>query len=584
MANSRLLLQNYKHLLREKSFSRLQPKISIHNYSNAAIVTPKKPRTFLKLMLGTGVIAGVAGTALYETDDRFRHVIFAIQRSGISTSIGVRVAADYKWTLSKKYSSKEEEIKAKKECDQRCAERVLIGLQKLGGIYVKLGQHISAMAYILPFEWTSTLSALQDRCDPSSPEDIEALFLSDYGHSIDEIFEEFDWKPIGVASLAQVHKARLRPDVNGVRLGNDGWVAVKLQHPRLDEFCKVDLGTVSFIMGYIKKAFPDFGFDWILQEMKESLPQELNFVHEASNAQQVAQNFAQERAQNQTSLVIPDIVWAQRRIMFMEFIEGARIDDLAYMKEHDIDPSTVSTELTEIFSKMMFLHGFLHCDPHPGNVLIRPAKDPKSKYNFDLVLLDHGLYRILTEELRTDYAHLWTSLIRGDEDGIRKYSLRVGCRPEAHRLFASLLTGREWETIESADLSSNRTDIEVQRVSGRAKNFLLKVADILARLPRVVLLLLKTSDLLRCLDETLRDSVTKHMTYIIMGRYCAEAVWLDAKKSLFDSIATYGISWNVLKQLFTAWWEYRSLEFGLWAYQARMSNWERLVRWKLVQA
>ncbi|KAI8367658.1 ABC1 family-domain-containing protein, partial [Radiomyces spectabilis] len=511
---------------------------------------------------------GAAGTGLYYTNDDFRHLTIALQRCGTAGAVTVQVAYHYQRMLSREYATEEERKQAKRECDLQCANIVLAGLQKLGGIYVKLGQHISAMMYILPVEWTSTMAALQDRCEASSAQDIRELFSSDYGESLDDIFEEFDWRPLGVASLAQVHRARLRPLRDGTRLGNDGWVAVKLQHPRLDEFAKIDLATVTFIVTTIKRVFPDFGFEWIMHEMRESLPQEMDFRHEAKNAHQVARNFAAECKKGTTPLVIPEIIWARRRIMCMEFIEGARIDDLEYMKRHNIDAASVSKELSAIFSKMMFLDGFVHCDPHPGNVLIRPAKNPKhSSFNFDLVLLDHGLYRTLTDDLRTNYAHLWTSLIKGDEEGIRTYALLVGCKANTHRLFASLLTGREWQTIQSADLSSLRSDTEMERVSGRASGFLLKVADILATLPRVVLLLLKTSDLLRSLDETLRVSVGDHMTYIIMGRYCAKAVWLESKKRVLDMMSTTGVTWHLFKQLSNAWWEYHSLELGLWLYQ-----------------
>lgn len=261
------------------------------------------------------------------------------------------------------------------------------------------------------------------------------------------------------------------------------------------------------------------------------------------------------------------------------------MDDLEYMKRHGIESSAVSTEITEIFSKMMFLDGFVHCDPHPGNILIRPSADPLSKFKFDVVLLDHGLYRTLTEQLRTDYAHLWTSLIRGDEGGIRKYSLRVGCRPESHRLFASLLTGREWSTISAADLSSDRTSTEMTRVAGRAKGFLTRIYDILETLPRIVLLLLKTSDLLRGLDETLRKSHDKYMTYALMGRFCAEAVWMDAKNNLLPRIkasASFWQSCDLVIHLIKAWWEYQSLEYGLCVYQVQSNTrakWQSI--WRL---
>lgn len=269
------------------------------------------------LLVGSTVCCGGLGFSWYESDAEARHVAVALQRMSIATKIGISVAVDYKLTQSKTYDSDEERTKAKQQCDLRCAERVLVGLQKLGGIYVKLGQHVSAMTYILPMEWTNTLAPLQDKCDPTSAEDIEKLFISDYGLPIDQVFEEFDWKPLGVASLAQVHKARLKKE-HHTEDASDDWVAVKFQHPRLDDFCKIDLQTVTLIIRTIKRIFPDFGFEWILQEMQESLPQEMNFEREAANSFQLKKNFEYEREHHRTALVVPGVVWAKRRILVME--------------------------------------------------------------------------------------------------------------------------------------------------------------------------------------------------------------------------------------------------------------------------
>jgi aarF domain-containing kinase len=303
------------------SSSRLSLLLRSNNsrfYRTLSSPVPAKKRLSNKelILLGSTVVCcGGLGFKWYESDTQARHVAFAIQRMSIATKIGVSVAIDYKRTQLKTYSTEQEQLEAKHLCHLRCAERVLTGLQKLGGIYVKLGQHVSAMTYILPMEWTSTLSALQDRCDPTSQEDIEKLFLSDYGQPMQDVFEEFDWKPLGVASLAQVHKARLKKQHHA---GYDDWVAVKFQHPRLDEFCKIDLQTVEFIIDTIKRIFPDFGFEWILQEMQESLPQEMNFQHEANNSSKVKKNFANEKMKHTTALVVPEVIWAKRRILVME--------------------------------------------------------------------------------------------------------------------------------------------------------------------------------------------------------------------------------------------------------------------------
>lgn len=183
-----------------------------------------------------------------------------------------------------------------------------------------------------------------------------------------------------------------------------------------------------------------------------------------------------------------------------------------------------------------------------------------------MVLLDHGLYRELSEDLRSNYAHLWTSLIKGDEAGIEKYSYRVG-GTDVYQLFACMLTGREWEKIEKSDLNSAREIDEVGRISNGAMEYLTQVADILGKLPRTVLLLLKTNDLLRHVDEKLNLVADDRITYVIMGSYCSKAVWLDTKKYILNKMRLAGFTFSLFKQLFVSWWQYESLVYGLWFYQ-----------------
>lgn len=333
-----LLQRNYSTTLKKKGILRRVVK-------GAALVS-----------LGTTVTLGLGGTILYHTNDQFRHVASALERCSIAGIVGAKIAFDYQRTLSKEYKTEEAYEQAKKACHQRCAERTLVAVQRLGGVYVKLGQHISVMQYLLPNEWCQTMRVLQDRCDPTSAQDIKQLFITDYGLPVEDIFEEFDWNPIGVASLAQVHRARLKDTgLEGwIMDEHDRWVAVKIQHPNLDNYCQIDMDTVSFMFEMVKRVFPDFGFEWFAEEMRESIPKELNFVHETNNARKVEANF---QANHDTALVIPRVLWAKRRIMCMEFIDGSRVDDLEYMKKHNIDPREVSTELTRVFSEMIFLHG-----------------------------------------------------------------------------------------------------------------------------------------------------------------------------------------------------------------------------------
>lgn len=154
------------------------------------------------------------------------------------------------------------------------------------------------------------MEPLQDRCTPSSIESIQALFLADLGQPISTFFSSFDLEPIGVASLAQVHRAKLLD-------GRE--VAVKIQHPALDEFSTIDIKTVAALTHFVAYVFPEFEFTWLSDEMETSLPRELDFDVEAENAARVAANFDKARAEGSRSTIkIPDVVWSRKRVLVME--------------------------------------------------------------------------------------------------------------------------------------------------------------------------------------------------------------------------------------------------------------------------
>lgn len=182
-----------------------------------------------------------------------------------------------------------------KACHKRCAERTLAVLEQNGSIFIKLGQHLSSMGYLLPLEWTTTFIPLQDKCPVSSLKSIEEMFLKDTGHRIEDDFEDFSKEPIGAASLAQVHTARSRS--TGQK------VAVKVQHPALEEWVPLDLALTRFTFSTLKKWFPEYDLEWLSNEMEFSLPQELDFALEGKNAVRAREYFRQT---TNYPLIIPD--------------------------------------------------------------------------------------------------------------------------------------------------------------------------------------------------------------------------------------------------------------------------------------
>lgn len=204
------------------------------------------------------------------------------------------VCDSYRVTLKKETSSPEEHSELIHACHKRCAERTLRVLEKNGSIFIKLGQHLSSMGYLLPLEWTTTFTPLQDKCPVSSIESIGEMFVADTGHTVDELFSSFDSEPIGAASLAQVHIGTLKD--SGQK------VAVKVQHPALAEWVPLDLALTRFTFAMLKRFFPEYDLEWLSREMDYSLPVELDFRCEAENATRASQYFKEH---SKAPLVIP---------------------------------------------------------------------------------------------------------------------------------------------------------------------------------------------------------------------------------------------------------------------------------------
>lgn len=373
------------------------------------------------------------------------------------------------------------------------------------------------MSYLIPTEWCETMQVLEDQCPPSSIASLREMFLHDTGHQLEDIFSDFDDKPIGVASLAQVHRAILKE--------NGKEVAIKFQHPALREFCEVDLDTTRFSFQLIKRFFPDFQLGWLSEELDQSLPQELNFAIEGQNAMETRHYFQQIKG---SSLYVPEVLWAQPRILVMEFIRGKRVDDLAFLAQNNINRNDVSAELARSFNEMIFFAPKLHCDPHGGNVFIRPKpKGSQSAFNFEIVLLDHGLYREIPLETKRNYAKLWLAIISKDNEAMKKYSYEVaGVSDAQFPLFASAITGRDFTSLQQGISQVPRSADELKRINTAVGQGLLQqLIGLLSGLPRILLLLLKTNDLTRHLDESLHTSTGPERPFIILGKACSRVVY-----------------------------------------------------------
>ncbi|KAJ2892753.1 uncharacterized protein MKZ38_009422 [Zalerion maritima] len=476
-----------------------------------------------KNLLYASAGASTATVAALAFTDEIKFGYESAERTGrVAAGLGICIN-DYLTTLKKKdeMEDREEGSKLLKECHKRCAVRTLHVLEKNGGIFIKLGQHLSAMGYLLPTEWTTTFVPLQDRCPVSSFESLQQMFRNDFDQEIMEYFSEFSPEPIGAASLAQVHLATVRE--TGQR------VAVKIQHPELAQWAPLDLSLTKFTFSTLKRFFPEYDLSWLSDEMEISLPIELDFEREAENANRTKAHFSHIP---ELPLVVPDVIWAKPRILVMACEVGHRLDDLEYIDANGIDRDEVSATLSRIFNEMIFSPGApLHCDPHGGNIAIR-KNNRRRGANFDVILYDHGLYRDIPLELRRSYAKMWLAVIDGDMDRMRKYAKEVaGITDDKFELFASAITGRDFTIVRgdsNVSITAPKTSDEKENITGALQDGLLsELVQMLGQVPRIILLILKTNDLTRALDESLQTRQGPSRTFLILARYCSKTVLLE---------------------------------------------------------
>ncbi|KAK5110150.1 hypothetical protein LTR62_006284 [Meristemomyces frigidus] len=525
--------------------------------------TTKWTREHRKVSIAITVLFLTGSTAL-AFSERARHNYLALQRSG---RVGVTLALnvnDYYWTLKKGQEVNFSALLS--QCHQRCADRTLEAMEKNGSIFIKLGQHLSSLNYLLPNEWCNTFIPLQDKCPVSKYDSIERMVQHDTGKKLEDFFTDFDPVPIGAASLAQVHLATLKS--SGQR------VAVKVQHPALDEWSKLDLWLTKFTFQTLRYWFPEYDLTWLSDEMEYSLPKELDFREEGRNAVRAKEYF---KRFPRTPLVIPEVIWAQRRILVMEYITGHRPDDLDFLDSNGIDRDEVSAALARIFNEMIFgKDAPLHCDPHGGNLAIRVNPNRRQPRNFDIILYDHGLYRDIPLWLRRAYAHLWLAVIDVDEAGMRKYAHEVAdINDEEFGIFASAITGRDFRVIKSDSGVVQARNAEEKRAFSEALGeggLLSQVVGLLSKVPRVILLILKTNDLTRSLDENLHTREGPVRTFMILARYAARTVFEEQVEGIKGSLLWPGNLLSYGGALFA----YAKVALKLRAYELWLSGRRRL--------
>ncbi|HMS08127.1 MAG TPA: AarF/ABC1/UbiB kinase family protein [Pyrinomonadaceae bacterium] len=274
-------------------------------------------------------------------------------------------------------------------------------LIELGPTFIKIGQSMGTRADLLPLPFVIALGELQDNVPPFDNEIAFARIEKELGLKINEVYKEFELKPVAAASLGQVYRARLHT-------GEE--VAVKVQRPNLEATIKGDLEILRKVADFAER-FPQLNenADWsgMLREFNETIHEEMDYAAEGQNAERFRENF-----KNWENVHVPKIYWnaTTAKVLTMEYIHGTKVTDLERLQAQQIAPEKVNRLLIRTYLKQLLEDGFFHADPHPGNLLVMP--------DGRLAFFDFGMVGRISPQLQSKMIDAFFHVVGKDPAGI----------------------------------------------------------------------------------------------------------------------------------------------------------------------
>ncbi len=282
-------------------------------------------------------------------------------------------------------------------------------LLPLGPTFIKIGQTLTTRADLLPVEYISELSQLQDQVPPFPTIEARAIIEQELQAKIEAIFRSFDDTPVAAASLAQVYRATLQ---------TGQIVAVKVQRPNIAGQIDFDITVLRRLVRKLER-YPNLirGLDWngTLNEFRSTIGEEMDYLQEVRNAEIFRKNFTDWR-----DVYVPHIysIFSTKRLIVMEFIEGLKVTDIEALEAAGHVPPEVVKLLARTYLKQLLEDGFFHADPHPGNLRVMS--------NGQLAFFDFGMVGRLSMDMQSQLISAFFHVVERDVEGLVDDMIRLG--------------------------------------------------------------------------------------------------------------------------------------------------------------
>jgi len=277
-------------------------------------------------------------------------------------------------------------------------QRLRMAFEELGPTYIKLGQILSTRPDLVPMEYIEELSKLQDKIPAFPFAQVRKSVSAEFGMPPEDLFDSLEEEPFASASIGQVHRAVLK----------DGEaVAVKFQRPGIEKIIEVDLEIMLHLATLAERHIEELSFHRpvkIVEEFARTLEKEIDYQNEATNMERIARHFLDD-----PHVYIPKVFreTTTTRVLTTEFIEGIKISDIESLEAAGLDRTILTARGADLVLKQIFVHGFFHADPHPGNIFVLPDNV--------ICLLDFGMTGIVDRQTREDFVDLLDSIVHQNE-------------------------------------------------------------------------------------------------------------------------------------------------------------------------